>query len=103
RPETALDSVRSSGGIQVVRNFDETIDQQVGWKFRQPVAAQAIADATGPSAGVARRLDVNFGIANKHRLFCRRAKIAEQDLHSRGIRLLRLKAVAAIDESKIFL
>ena len=81
--------------------FGEIIDEQVRRVLREEVAAKSVGDAADPGAGIARGLDIDFGIADNHHLRGRRAEFAQDRFDAHRVWLLALKTVAAIHMAKM--
>ena len=91
----------SSLPVEVRSEFGQAIDEKIGRMIRQFVPTEPVSHATTPCAGIARRLDVNFGIADKHGLFGRSPEIAKQHSHSGGVGLFGLETITTIDVTEI--
>jgi hypothetical protein len=83
------------------KQLDETIDDQIRRILREVVVAESVGHAANPGAGIARRLDIDFGVADKHHLRGGRAEFAQDRFDAHGVRLLALEAVAAIHIAKV--
>ena len=83
------------------QQFRKAIHQNIGRIFGKAVAAKTVGYAAGPSARIARRLHIDFGITDHHALRGSRAEFAQNCFNAHGIRLLAFKAVAAVNKSKV--
>ena len=83
------------------KQLGQIVDEQVRRVLREKVAAKSVGHSANPSAGIARGLDIDFGIADNHHLRGRCAEIAQDRFDAHRVRLLALEAVAAIHMAKV--
>ena len=86
---------------KVRKQLGEIVDQQVRRILREAVATESVCHGADPGAGIARGLDVDFGIADDHRLGGRRAEFVQNRIDAHGVGLFALEAVAAIYHAKV--
>src|ERR1017187_2194722 len=99
----ALKLTRLSDGMsrKVRKQLGKVVDDQVRRILREVVAAESVGYAADPGARIARRLDIDFGIADDHHLRGDRAEFAQDRFDAHRIRLLALEAIAAVHKSKM--
>ena len=83
------------------KQLGQIIDEQVRRVLREEVAAKSISHAADPGAGIARCLDIDFGIAYDHHLLGGRAEFTQDLFDAHRVGLLALEAVAAIHMAKM--
>src|SRR5882757_8221190 len=93
-----------AGGVVAhnVSKVREVIEVNIGRMRGAIVHTEAIVDRGGTRSRIARGLHVYFGIAHDQGLIRCDSKLPQNFVRSKGIGLLRVKTVTAINHAKIF-
>jgi len=88
--------------VEVRGKLGERAEHEIGWMRGERVNADAVGNASGPNAGVARGFNVDVGIADQHGFGRMGAEIAQDHFDAVGIGLFLLETVSTVDHAKKF-